>query len=55
MCIHYRDHSVNEFRRKITAYCGNNTEHTNTLCGQNGEIFKLKLFLALRRYKILKD
>jgi hypothetical protein len=25
------------FRETVTVYCDNNTEHANTLCGQNSE------------------
>jgi hypothetical protein len=47
MCILYRDHSVKEFRDIITAYCKNNMKHTNTLCNQNAEIFKVEAVSGL--------
>jgi hypothetical protein len=30
------------FRKIIAVYCENHTEHINTLCGQNAEIFNVK-------------
>jgi hypothetical protein len=30
------------FKENIAVYCENHTEHTNTLCGQNGEFGYIK-------------
>jgi hypothetical protein len=30
------------FKEIIAVYCENHTEHTNTLCGQNADIFNAK-------------
>jgi hypothetical protein len=27
------------FRETVADYCENHTEHTNTLCGQNAELY----------------
>jgi hypothetical protein len=30
------------FRETVAVYCESHTEHTDTLCGQNAEIFNAK-------------
>jgi hypothetical protein len=30
------------FRETVAVYCENRTEHTNTLCGQNADLFNVK-------------
>jgi hypothetical protein len=30
------------FRETVAVYCENRTEHTDTLCGQNAQFFKVK-------------
>jgi hypothetical protein len=30
------------FRETVAVYCGDHTEHANTLCGQNAEFIVLK-------------
>jgi hypothetical protein len=32
------------FRETVTVYCENHTEHTNTLCEQNVELFHYKAY-----------
>jgi hypothetical protein len=30
------------FKKTVAVYCENHTEHINTLCGQNVELFNIK-------------
>jgi hypothetical protein len=41
------------FRETVAVYCGNHTEHTNTLCGQNVELFNVKADGAYSNHCVL--
>jgi hypothetical protein len=32
-----------QFRETVAVYCENHMEHTHTLCGQNTELFNVKV------------
>jgi hypothetical protein len=42
------------FRETVAVYCENHTEHTNTLCGQNAEMFCVKADVTYNNYCVLK-
>jgi hypothetical protein len=42
------------FTETIAVYCENHTEHINTLCGENGEFFNIKVGGTYRYHWALK-
>jgi hypothetical protein len=40
--LRYKAQPVNAVWGKVTVYCENHTEHTDTLCGQNAEFWYVK-------------